>query len=236
MRAPCDATQIGRFRSGIGEAGVEKILKVTIDTAVGMKAIRPQQLERVIVDTTVQEKTVAHPTDSRLLQVCRRTLVTTARQLGVRLKQTYAKEGKRLRWKAGRYGDARQFRRMRRAVGGQRTIVSPGVDICYRGKFKRLTKAQRKHLRRRPAIEPNIGHLGSDNRMDRCWLKGPTGDAIHAVLCAAGYNIRWLLRAVARLRLKVVFLRLVLEVLLRQIVAELGTKQRSTALWAGAGR
>jgi hypothetical protein len=39
-----------------------------------------------------------------------------------------------------------------------------------------------------------IGHTKSDNRMDRCWLSGSTGDALHAVLCAAGFNIRWLLR------------------------------------------
>jgi IS5 family transposase len=37
--------------------------------------------------------------------------------------------------------------------------------------------------------------------MDRCWLKGSQGDALHAVLCAAGFNIRWLLRAIARLGL-----------------------------------
>lgn len=41
-----------------------------------------------------------------------------------------------------------------------------------------------------------------DNAMDRCWLQGATGDALHAVLCAAGYNIRWLLRAIVRLGLK----------------------------------
>ena len=44
--------------------------------------------------------------------------------------------------------------------------------------------------------------------MDRCWLKGQTGDALHAVLCAAGYNIRWLLRAMVRLGLKGLLLRL----------------------------
>jgi hypothetical protein len=33
--------------------------------------------------------------------------------------------------------------------------------------------------------------------MDRCWLKGSEGDALHAVLCAAGFNIRSLLRAIA---------------------------------------
>jgi hypothetical protein len=46
-------------------------------------------------------------------------------------------------------------------------------------------------------VEPAIGHLKADHRMDRCWLKGSEGDALHAVLCAAGFNIRWLLRAIA---------------------------------------
>jgi hypothetical protein len=41
--------------------------------------------------------------------------------------------------------------------------------------------------------------------MDRCWLQGAVGDALHALGCAAGYNIRWLLRAITRLGLKGLF-------------------------------
>ena len=63
-------------------------------------------------------------------------------------------------------------------------------------------------LRRRQAVEPAIGHLKSDHRMDRCWLQGALGDALHSISCAAGYNLRWLLRAIARLGLGAVFLRL----------------------------
>jgi hypothetical protein len=48
--------------------------------------------------------------------------------------------------------------------------------------------------RRRSAIEPKIGHLKSDHRMDRCFLAGLRGDAINAVLAAAGANLRKLLR------------------------------------------
>jgi IS5 family transposase len=43
--------------------------------------------------------------------------------------------------------------------------------------------------------------------MDRCHLKGSLGDALHAVLCAAGYNLRWLVRAMVRLGLKALLLR-----------------------------
>lgn len=34
--------------------------------------------------------------------------------------------------------------------------------------------------------------------MDRCYLKGEQGDRLNAVLCAAGYNIKWLLRMIAK--------------------------------------
>lgn len=72
---------------------------------------------------------------------------------------------------------------------------NPDVNIIHRGKFKKLTAQQRKWLRRRSAVEPVIGHLKADHGMRRCWLKGETGDALHAVLCAVGFNIRWLMRA-----------------------------------------
>jgi len=75
--------------------------------------------------------------------------------------------------------------------------VAP-VLLLHRGKSKSLTEQQRRWLKRRQAIEPAIGHTKLDHRMDRCWLVGASGDALHAVLCAAGYNIRWLLRAILR--------------------------------------
>ena len=59
---------------------------------------------------------------------------------------------------------------------------------------KRATRALKRMLRRRAAIEPTIGHLKSDNRMNRNYLTGQVGDKINAVLSAAGYNIRKLLR------------------------------------------
>ncbi len=86
--------------------------------------------------------------------------------------------------------------------------ANPGVEIIHRGKYKTLTREQKRWLKRRQAIEPMIGHAKSDNRMDRCWLQGSLGDALHALSCAAGYNIRWLLRAIARLGPGLVFLRL----------------------------
>jgi IS5 family transposase len=68
----------------------------------------------------------------------------------------------------------------------------------HRGKARRISAQEKKQLKRRQAIEPIIGHLKTDHRMDRCHLKGEQGDRLHAVLCAAGYNIRWLLRMIVK--------------------------------------
>ena len=65
-----------------------------------------------------------------------------------------------------------------------------------------MTEEERKLASRRQAIEPIIGHLKSDHRLDRCYLKGQTGDAIHAVLSAAGYNIKWLMRMILQKGIK----------------------------------
>jgi IS5 family transposase len=348
-RLPCDATQIGRFRRLLGEEGIEQLLKATIDCAVDIKAVKPVDLERVIVDSTVQSKAIAHPVDSRLLEIARHKVVVAAKRAGIVLKQTYAREGKTLRRKAGGYAHAKQFKRLRKTVKRQRTILgvvmrevqrkldvdkaavaaggapaheassptalsglttlleraerirtqqrntknklyalhapeveciskgkarnpyefgvkvslvvthkqglmvgarsfpgnpydghvlsaqleqtvnllqdtgrapkqvivdlgyrgvdadNPGVQIIHRGKYKSLGDHEKRLLKRRQAIEPLIGHTKTDHRMDRCWLQGAVGDALHALSCAAGYNIRWLMRAIARLGLRGVF-------------------------------
>ena len=49
-------------------------------------------------------------------------------------------------------------------------------------------------INRRSAIEAAIGHMKSDGKLDRNWLKGAVGDAIHAVMCGAGHNLRMILR------------------------------------------
>ena len=353
-KLPCDATQIGRFRRVLGEAGVEELLSQTISTAVKLEAVERQALETVIVDTTVQEKAVAYPTDSRLLEVARRKVALEARRAGVALKQSYEKEGRQLRRRAGGYAHARQFRRLRRVLKRQRTILGrllrdvqrklPGLDeaardrlevwleraerlqrqrpkdkgkryalhapevecigkgkarqpyefgvkvsvaishgsglvvgarsfpgnpydghtlaeqleqsrilledvqavphtaytdlgfrgvdeqigqvqLIHRGKLKTLTKEQRKALKRRQAVEPVIGHMKQDNGMGRCWLKGTEGDALNAVLAAAGYNLRWLLRAIADGRAKPIFLRLLRAWLARRI------GRRNAVIW-----
>ena len=66
--------------------------------------------------------------------------------------------------------------------------------VCISGQVRRVTKAIRREMRRRAAIEPVIGHLKEDHRMGRNYLTGRPGDRINAVLAAAGYNFSLLLR------------------------------------------
>ena len=334
-RLPCDATTLVKFRQLLGEEGVEELLAQTILVAVDQGLIASQELTRVIVDSTVQHKAIAHPTDSRLLETARSKLVQVAKDAGIALKQTFAKEGKALSHKASRYAHARQFKRMRSSIKRQSTIVArlgreiarkvsaittigaavqqsladslgkaarlvaqsgqrkatggqpklyawhapevsciskgkaktpyefgvkvgiastlrgnllvgarafhgnpydghtlheqleqasilmqdrhiqpttafvdlgyrgvdadnPSVRIVHRGKSKRISEQEKGQFKRRQAIEPIIGHLKSDHRMGRCYLKGQLGDSINAVLAAAGYNIRWLLRQIIK--------------------------------------
>ncbi len=109
-RLPCDPTLLVKFRKLLGEEGIEELLARTIEVAVTLKLIAKKQLSSSIVDSTVQEKAIAHPTDSKLLETARIKLVEAAKAHGIDLKQTYAKEGQLLGYKAGRYAHARQFK------------------------------------------------------------------------------------------------------------------------------
>ena len=70
--------------------------------------------------------------------------------------------------------------------------------VYISGQKRRLTEHIKRELRRRPAVEPVIGHAKGQHRMGRNYLAGQQADAANAVLAAAGYNFR---RLLARLEL-----------------------------------
>jgi IS5 family transposase len=71
--------------------------------------------------------------------------------------------------------------------------------IWISGRVRRVTAPIRREMRRRPAVEPVIGHIKAEHRMGRNYLKGRDGDRVNAVLAAAGYNFGLLLRWLERL-------------------------------------
>ncbi|CAM2197930.1 transposase [Paraburkholderia kururiensis] len=74
-KPPIDPSSLTRWRKRQGEGGVEELLAETIEAAKRANVIKTLSLKRVIVDTTVMEKAIAHPTDSLLLERCREHLV-----------------------------------------------------------------------------------------------------------------------------------------------------------------
>src|SRR5665213_31233 len=110
---PMDPSSMTRWRQRLGEAGAEGMLRETIETGLRMKAIRPIDLKRVNVDTTVQTKAIRYPTDARLYHRCRARLVKAARAEGLAIKQSYEHVGKRLLLQSSRYAHARQMKRAR---------------------------------------------------------------------------------------------------------------------------
>lgn len=67
------------------------------------------------------------------------------------------------------------------------------IKVLISGTRRGITPLLARLLKRRSAIEPEIGHMKSDGRLARCPLKGCIGDAVFAVLCACGHNIRKIL-------------------------------------------
>jgi len=108
---PIDPTSMTRWRNRLQEAGMEKLLEQTIKAGLKTGVLKRQQLKRLSVDTTVQEKAIAFPTDARLYQKMRLKLVKKARDCGIELRQSYRRVGKRAFVMHQRYSHARQFKR-----------------------------------------------------------------------------------------------------------------------------
>lgn len=120
---PCDPTTLVKWRKRIGPERMEKLLQETIATAQRQSALKVNELRRVNVDTTVQEKAIAFPTDARLYQKARLVLVREARRAGLELRQSYARVGKRALQKQGRYASAQQLKRAGRETKRLRTYL-----------------------------------------------------------------------------------------------------------------
>ncbi|WP_144862134.1 IS5 family transposase [Mesorhizobium sp. J18] len=121
--APIDASTMTRWRKRIGPEGLEQMLKASVDFALDTGVAKPSSLERISVDTTVQPKAIAHPTDSRLYLKAIQILVRQAKRHDIVLRQSHTRLAKSAAARAGRYAHAKQFRRMRRELKRLRTYL-----------------------------------------------------------------------------------------------------------------
>jgi IS5 family transposase len=122
-RFPCNPTTLVKWRQRVGADGLEKLLQETLAIAQRSGLLPAQELKQVNVDTTVQEKAVAFPTDARLYNKARRAVVRVAKTQGLPLRQSYERLGPRALQQQGRYSAARQGRRAKRETKRLRTYL-----------------------------------------------------------------------------------------------------------------
>lgn len=316
---PLDPTSLVKWRQRVGEKGVAVLLEETVQVAKSQHLLKQRDLQKVNVDTTVQEKDIAFPTDAGLYYQALRVLVREARRRGIKLRQSYSRVGKKALHRQSRYRHARHMKRAEKETRRLRTYLgrvlrdiprkcarldeslsaqlaladrihhqqrydknkvysmfAPEVECIAKGKArqkyefgckvsyvstartnwvvgaqalhrnpydghtlqgalahserltgwncrevycdrgyrgvqldgesgyrihlagkrrKNISRAERRWLKRRSAIEPIIGHLKSDHRLNRNYHNGQVGDKINAVLAGCGFNLKKLFRA-----------------------------------------
>ena len=257
LKTPPDAPQDDLFRQ-------------RLDNLIALnKVIKRSILKKVVVDTTVQEKYIAFPTDSKLLDRARVKRVKLSQRHGLPLWQNDNRVCPRRVLQTGHYVHARQYKRMRNslrkltyrvgrvtrdierqlamqpeevrqafaeALAQARQILhqtqhpkskiklyslhAPEVDCISKGKAHKhyefgvkperaygvkdtkvyisgqrrgVTAQIKRELKRRSAVESEIGHMKQDGLLGRSYLKGEQGDAINAPLAACGHNLRKIL-------------------------------------------
>jgi IS5 family transposase len=122
-RLPLDRSSMTNWRNRMGEERLQALLQESLAVATRTGAMKPGDLARVIVDTTVQPKNITFPTDAKLLNRAREKLVKLAKQLGVELRQSYTRVGKFALIQHHRYAHAKQFKRANRALRTLKTYL-----------------------------------------------------------------------------------------------------------------
>lgn len=120
-KLPFDRSSITRWRQRMGEDRLVALLQESLAAATRTGAAKPADFTRVIVDTTVQPKAIAHPTDAKLLFRAREHLVRHAKRHNVALRQSYERVGKIALIRHQRYAHAKKFKRANRALKTLRT-------------------------------------------------------------------------------------------------------------------
>jgi IS5 family transposase len=144
---PFDRSSLTRWRQRLGEEQIAALLQESLSVAHRTGAIESKDLERVVVDTTVQEKAIAHPTDARLTHRAIEKLAELAKREGVKLRQSYLRVAKRAAIMVGRYTHAHQFKRARRELKFLRTRLG------------RIIRDIRRNIAGNAALEDRFGPL-----------------------------------------------------------------------------
>lgn len=144
---PFHPTSMVKWRKRLGEEGCEKLVEEIINAALRTKVIEAKDLEKVVVDTTVQEKAITYPTDTKLQHKIRILLVKEAKKNNLELRQTYVRLGKQALFRGSRYASCQQMKRSRK----QFKLVKRYLGCVYRDILRQLEN--------NPEVKENFTHL-----------------------------------------------------------------------------
>src|SRR3984957_16547429 len=120
---PFDRSSLTRWRQRMGEEKLIALIQESLNVATRAGAAKPADFAKVIIDTTVQPKAVAFPTDAKLMHRARERLVRLAKKHGLALRQSYERVGKRALIAYPRYAHAQQFKGANQALRTLRTYL-----------------------------------------------------------------------------------------------------------------
>ena len=120
---PIEPSSMTKWRNRIKSQGMEKLLEATIHAGLDTKVLKRRSLSKVTVDTTVQEKAIAFPTDARLYYKMLQKLVKIAKEAGIELRQSYRRLSKKALARQGRYAHAKQMKRAKKETKKLKTYL-----------------------------------------------------------------------------------------------------------------
>ena len=120
---PFDRSSMTRWRQRVGDEACQALLQESLSVAVKVGAAKPSDFTQAIIDTTVQEKNIAFPTDAKLIHRARERLVKQAKANGIALRQSYVRVGKQALIAHQRYAHAKQFKRAGRQLRKLKTYL-----------------------------------------------------------------------------------------------------------------
>ena len=120
---PCDRSSLTRWRDRMGADKLKLLLKETIEVAKRTGLLKRGELKTAVVDTTIMEKAITFPTDSKLYFKALQSLVRLCKKSGIKLRQTYKRKSKKSLFKQARLAHLRKFRQARREQRKLRTYL-----------------------------------------------------------------------------------------------------------------
>ena len=120
---PIDSSSMTNFRKRMGKENIEELLKETVNSARSSDQLKEKDFEQLNVDTTVQEKAISFPTDSKLYYKMLKELVEQAKKRGIVLRQSYKFVSKQALTKQAGYSHAKQMKRARKMTKRLKTYL-----------------------------------------------------------------------------------------------------------------